>query len=311
VIVLKCRGRIEFVRFSPDGAVLAALADGAVGLWREIRHGLRAERPDSLPSRCYQLEFLARGKLLIAVDGRLLVSDLASGSVTDIPVRSHRIAPNVAVAPDGTGFLVTEYTARADPYDPGVAFLGYRPADNPRVGRWRRVFPREWGLVAFLPDGREFIVRRNGDITIGGGWRFVRRVTATGEETGQSELLDVSLCRDPDQWLVSPDGRWIVDRILARLRVYQLAERFGERIATIPNEGPKHYTHIAFHPSGRYLATTNNDRTVKLYDTTTWEVARAFAWNIGRLRSVTFSPDGMLAAVGSDTGKVVVWDVDL
>jgi WD40 repeat protein len=30
-----------------------------------------------------------------------------------------------------------------------------------------------------------------------------------------------------------------------------------------------------------------------------------------RLRSVAFSPDGVLAAAGSDTGKVVVWDVDL
>ena len=33
--------------------------------------------------------------------------------------------------------------------------------------------------------------------------------------------------------------------------------------------------------------------------------------DVGRLRSVAFSPDGALAAVGSDTGRVVVWDVDL
>ena len=79
----------------------------------------------------------------------------------------------------------------------------------------------------------------------------------------------------------------------------------------IPSNTRKHFTALAFHPSGRYLAATSNDTTVKLYDTATWEVAKTFAWNVGRLRSVAFSPDGMLAAVGSDTGKIVVWDVDL
>ena len=70
-------------------------------------------------------------------------------------------------------------------------------------------------------------------------------------------------------------------------------------------------TGVAFHPSGRYLATVSNDKTVKLYDTSTWEVARTFAWEIGRMRSVAFSPDGTLAAAGSSSGKVVVWDVDV
>jgi WD40 repeat protein len=50
---------------------------------------------------------------------------------------------------------------------------------------------------------------------------------------------------------------------------------------------------------------------VKLSDTVTWKMVRAFDWDVGRLRSIAFSPDGMLAATGGDKGKIVVWDVDL
>src|SRR5207253_1850182 len=47
-----------------------------------------------------------------------------------------------------------------------------------------------------------------------------------------------------------------------------------------------------------------------------WEyplVARDLATGreVRKMRSIAFSPDGALAAAGSDTGKVVVWDVDL
>jgi hypothetical protein len=79
----------------------------------------------------------------------------------------------------------------------------------------------------------------------------------------------------------------------------------------IENEELKHFTGLAFHPSGRYLAAASNDATVRFYDTTTWAVARTFTWDIGQMRSICFSCDGTLAAAGSDTGKVVVWDVDV
>jgi WD40 repeat protein len=40
-------------------------------------------------------------------------------------------------------------------------------------------------------------------------------------------------------------------------------------------------------------------------------VIQKLKWGIGKLHSIAFSPDGTLAAVGSDSGKIVVWDVDL
>ena len=109
---------------------------------------------------------------------------------------------------------------------------------------------------------------------------------------------------------MSPLGTSIVSRIDRRLYVFDMVNPTAA-LREIVNDGRKHFTGIAFHPSGKYLAVTSNDATGKLYDTTTWEQARAFTWKIGKLRSVCFSADGALAAAGSDTGKVVVWDVDL
>ena len=80
---------------------------------------------------------------------------------------------------------------------------------------------------------------------------------------------------------------------------------------SVRNDGRKHFTGAAFHPSGAYLAATSNDETVKLYDAATWRLARTFTWDIGKMRSIAFSPDGTLAAAGSDKGQVAVWDVDL
>ena len=89
------------------------------------------------------------------------------------------------------------------------------------------------------------------------------------------------------------------------------ADDLGADPTKFRNDNRKEFTGLAFHPSGRYLAATSNDATVKLYDTAAWKLARSFDWAIGRLRSVAFSLDGMLAAAGGDKGQIVVWDVDL
>jgi WD40 repeat protein len=121
------------------------------------------------------------------------------------------------------------------------------------------------------------------------------------------------LAEDCDDAALSPDGEWLATfRSTTRIHVYPTGgASFAKPSVVLKNEGRQAFTSIAFHPSGRYLAATSNDATVKLYDTETWQVAQTFSWEIGRLRSVAFSPDGNLAAVGSDTGKIVVWDVDL
>jgi hypothetical protein len=110
--------------------------------------------------------------------------------------------------------------------------------------------------------------------------------------------------------VLSPDTRLIATVFAKDISVF-VRDSEWRKARTLHSDTRMHFTDAAFHPSGKYLAATNNDATVKLYDTTTWEVARTFSWDIGRVRSIAFSRDGTLAAAGSDKGKVVVWDVDL
>jgi WD40 repeat protein len=150
--------------------------------------------------------------------------------------------------------------------------------------------------AAFGPDGSWFV-----RVTLR---HFTFRSSSTGEFIREFRIPDLVYCGP----VISPDGEWLAfgsrDSILAMRSDGQ------SRPIYLPNLTSHHFTDVAFHPSGKYLAATSNDKTVKLHDTTTWEISRTYVWEIGRMRCIAFSPDGMLAAAGSDTGKVVVWDVD-
>src|SRR6266545_3930896 len=76
------------------------------------------------------------------------------------------------------------------------------------------------------------------------------------------------------------------------------------------NSSPKHFTSVAFSRDGTRLATTSNDTAATIWDTSTWEVQRRCEWQIGRLRTVCFAPDGLRCAAAGDKGQIVVWDLD-
>lgn len=177
-------------------------------------------------------------------------------------------------------------------------------------------FPRQaWSVVAgpgsigssvaFAPDGSWFMRAAVEPLSRITKYRLVLYDPATGKEIN-SLRGDVWVSAGP---AVSPDKEWIAYANGNFLRAQSVTNE--RRRETVINDNTHQYTGVAFHPSGQFLAATNNDSTVKLFDTTTWKLARTFEWDIGKMRSVCFSPDGTLAAAGSDKGKVVVWDVDL
>jgi hypothetical protein len=164
------------------------------------------------------------------------------------------------------------------------------------------------GRPCATPDGNEFYqFEWRGWHHPGGAIWLTRRDVRTGQlvaEVAVHEFAD-------DGVRMSPDGRLLAHIADAKARVFDVSSGTALGPTVIENTASKHFTGLAFHPSGRFLAATSNDATVKLYDTSNWSLATTYTWDVGRMRSVAFSPDGLLAVAGSDTGKVVVWDVDV
>ncbi len=295
--------RIDELAFSPDGGTVAAPA-GAAGLclWTPLAAGAKAEVLKPPVKVVKRLAFAPDGRTLYAGNDLLCAFDLAtrSGSVVDIPQWG---ALKFGVSPDGARLVVAETQ---------------RETDATRITVWKTDAlddpPRAvtapslvYSPPLFPPAGDRFLVLE-GTLRPHMAWEY-RRVTRSAE-TGEVIEQSPPFPDDPDQMILSPDGRTVACRTRAVIRVYPATGGWGADVPTIKNDGKQHFTGIAYHPSGGLLAATSNDKTVKLYDTASGALARAFTWDIGRMRSVAFSPDGLLAAAGSDTGKVVVWDAD-
>jgi WD40 repeat protein len=65
---------------------------------------------------------------------------------------------------------------------------------------------------------------------------------------------------------------------------------------------------VAFSPNGRWLATSGDDRTVKLWDTATGRLVRILAGHVKNVGDVAFSPDGRYLASSDGQQVVHLWD---
>jgi WD40 repeat protein len=112
------------------------------------------------------------------------------------------------------------------------------------------------------------------------------------------------------QFAFTTDGAKLLARIPGRA-VRVLDAENVESVGELVHKGRAFVTGIAVHPGGKAIACSRNDGTVWFWDPTTLREIRSFDWKLGKLVSVAFSPDGALAAAGTEDGQVIVWDVDL
>ncbi|MGL6075965.1 MAG: WD40 repeat domain-containing protein [Fimbriiglobus sp.] len=84
----------------------------------------------------------------------------------------------------------------------------------------------------------------------------------------------------------------------------------GRATAIIQHATKKHFRSIAVHPDGELVGVVNTENTVSLYSRSSGELLKTYAWKIGELRAITFTPDGTRCITAGTLGKVLVFDLE-
>lgn len=292
----KCE--VMAIGFAPGRPVLvASCVPGGVRAWDLSADG----PPVELGRRLRSITFTPDGDALLRPDvPRIVAVDLATGQSR--PFAPEAAGGELALSPDGTRLVLAHGTAWYF-----QTLSGWRLGGGGWSEQWTLSLGHGAGaeLVASPAGDRFAHLQRTGPSVASSHYQLLVRDSATGAEVGRAEYPYSYSSR----LLFRPGGAQLVGVHEMTILVWDLS-RAG-RPRAVRNDTRKHFTAAAFHPSGRYLFSTSNDKTVLVWDAEAWEHVSRFTWNVGRLKSVAVSADGTLAAAGSDKGRVVVWDVDL
>lgn len=309
--VLKAvEGEIRDLAFSPDGRALAAVVPTdyrQVFLWN-----LESGAPS--PVRL-EIEGDYKGGLGFSADSRWLGwlepagrgiydRDDRSLSYTSFDTISSTNTHRVVQSADGSR-LISQHGL------PDYSLHGWRPEGDEWIRTWTMsTVELAVESVTLSDDGRRLAMLTRP--AVGEKWQQgPRRVEVRDAATGVLLNVGEYPYNLAEPLLFSPDARQLVGFNDMTLLVWEVPEvgSLGSP-RRIRNDNRKQFTALAYHPSGRQLYATSNDTTVHVFDTVNWNWVGRFTWQLGRLKAVAISPDGMLAAAGGDKGDVVIWDID-
>jgi WD40 repeat protein len=314
VLSIGRKKRIHAIAFSPSGRdLVAACGDGQLRVWElatgQVRHAIPIEES----SAGYALAYLEEDRLIFA-GAELRCLDVAAGRWHVIR-SGMRWGPQVRVSPDGRYLAEVDQTASTDWHGAGLLLhetAGWKElADVPETDDTT-------GGLAFSHDSRWLATghivrvgekRRHHQLVPGGfavaSYDYVVRLREM--PSGRVVRAVAGWQQAVGRLAFSPSGTVLAGTAGPRLRIWDVD---NDHEIALHKRGTKHFQGLSFTADGRYLATVSNDETVRIWDTLSWQEHTTFTWRIGKLLNIAFAPDGFRAAAGSDSGQIVIWDVD-
>lgn len=279
--------------FSRDGSALLTVdADGGMRLWDPATRTCRSEIPvDRFAAPCTRVCLSSDARRLATSNGmnrRVRVLDTHTGR-EDFPLEADSAA--FAFSDDGRQLAVAGWWLEI--YD--VATGQRVDRDAPRL---------EVSLdSAFAPGARRLASIARDD----------QRLTVYDVATRRPLSTFAVGTTDPRAMVFSPDGERVAlsnhgggGRMHEAIRIWSASS--GDKLVTIPTTAPdQHFEGLAFSPDGALIAAAGGeDRLVHVYRVDTGVEVHTFAGHEGAVRSVCWSPTGLIAS-GADDGRVLLW----
>jgi WD40 repeat protein/serine/threonine protein kinase len=317
-----CRGvpeEINAMALSTDGQLLVTgQGEGSIKLWRVadmqtpvLRHG-------------QAVNCLALGR-----DNRTLVS--AGGQFPNTSSRPEQWEGRINLwdAVSGNrlaGWAASKAKLQAICLSPDSTTLA-SAGDDGSIRLWDVATRRSIGALpghvgpvwcaAFSPDGKMLATAGYGDRLIK-LWRLATKQCLAILQGHTDSLWSVAF--SPDGRLLASGGRD------STAMIWNLPEEAGvtqsKPLAAAPENpilqrpvtvlrGHKNWVWgVQFSPDGQTLATGSGDRTIKLWDTATWQLRSTLQGHSTFVRSLIFFPNGKTLATGSDDHTVKLWDLE-
>jgi WD40 repeat protein len=224
------------------------------------------------------------------------------------PLRAFAVASNAEWLVYGS-----ELRSGKSPKDNIAAQLvSYRHNETVWEGKqWKLAKVSQWdgfgfSDLAFFPDGKRFVSiewskRKRGPEYHKGDVPTLRVHDSKSLKERDATTFEIPV----DELVVCRNS--IVIRGVKSFRVWD-----GDDLAIKPTEvktGKKPLAAIAADPQGRFVLTATGNA-VSVWDANSWAVSKTYEWNAGKITCLAVSPDGLLAAAGTATGIVVVWDTE-
>jgi WD40 repeat protein len=298
---------ISSVAFSPDGALLAEAATDGIRVW-ELAAGSVAHTFDSpwLCAPATGVAFSPDGGTLAATPREVWLFTLGTGSPCRLGAPVEGRCSDVAFARGGREVLTTCDGNRSARWDVKSA----RRLPNLKLPVVKDTLVT-WPALAVSPDGARVALARRLTPT----YRNLNALNGIDRDALLVYDLTKNTVVAQFGWTgrltagaaYAPDGELVAAASGATVRVWSVGSR--ELVAQFL-ASKKHLMKLAFSADGKYIAPVSKDRTTRFWEVGAWDQPKTFEWNVGQLLTVAFSPDGTTAAVASDKGQIVLFDVD-
>ncbi|MFT5048814.1 MAG: WD40 repeat protein [Chlamydiales bacterium] len=326
-------GHVKSLAFSPDGSLLAsASADQTLRIW-DAETGAEVWIGRGHTSAVASVAWHPEGALLATSsdDGTVKLWDIGESADVDVFEMGRGMAVSVSIRPDGREIAIGRNTGpvllnadtgevrfgrahrqlfeSATAYDPTGTWLAASLGDDWTIGVWECAHPGDPAVLdghADLVTDIEFSAdaRMLASSSLDGTVRVWRVADWSSEMTLGPHKSHVYCTtfrpgREVDQLVSGTRAGW--------LRVWDLDS------GRVSHEWRGHgapVRGVRFSPDGGLLATTSEDHTVKLWNTTDWTEVRTLRGHADGVHSPVFSPDGSRLATSSRDRSIRLWDVE-